>query len=76
MQEALAMHEEWEPLQKKIRYYRDGDYAIDFQMTYGEARLDILLEIPDGEDEAVYVYGYPDIRIGIRQIYEMIPEFA
>lgn len=39
-------------------------------------RLDILLEIPDGEDEAVYVYGYPDIRIGIRQIYEMIPEFA
>ena len=76
MQEALAMHEEWEPLQKKIRYYRDGDYSIDFQMTYGEARLDILLEIPDGEDEAVYVYGYPDIRIGIRQIYEMIPEFA
>lgn len=76
MQEALAMHEDWEPLQKKIRYYRDGDYSIDFQMTYGEARLDILLEIPDGEDEAVYVYGYPDIRIGIRQIYEMIPEFA
>lgn len=76
MQEALAIHEEWEPLQKKIRYYRDGDYAIDFQMTYGEARLDILLEISDGEDEAVYVYGYPDIRIGIRQIYEMIPEFA
>ena len=74
--EMLAFHEEWGALQEKVRYYRDGNDAMGFQLTYGEARLDVLLTIPPMDDKSVYVYGYPDIRIGIRQIYEMIPEFS
>lgn len=74
--EMLAFHEGWGALQEKVRYYRDGDDAMGFQLTYGEARLDVLLTIPSTDDESVYVYGWPDIRIGIRQIYEMIPEFS
>lgn len=74
--EMLAFHEGWGALQEKVRYYRDGDDAMGFQLTYGEARLDVLLTISSTDDESVYVYGWPDIRIGIRQIYEMIPEFS
>ena len=49
---------------------------MGFQLTYGESRLHVLLTIPPMDDKSVYVYGYQDIRIGIRQIYEMIPEFS
>ena len=35
--------QEWGALQEKVRYYRDGNDAMGFQLTYGEARLDVLL---------------------------------
>ena len=74
--EMQALHEEWKSIQEKIRYYREDDDKAVFRLPYGEASLDVLLEIPVTENPIAYRYGYPDVSIGIRQICEMIPEFA
>lgn len=70
-----------------FRYqFETPDYA-HFYLPYGEAVLDAVLRIDKREDpgaesfnknknEIGKVYLYPDVTMGISQIYEMIPEFA
>ena len=72
----LARYEAGSTFPEKVRYYMEDDNKVIFQLPYGEARLDVMLEISVDEDSRSYIYNYPDMKIGIRQIYEMIPEFA
>lgn len=74
--EIFSSHEEWADIQEKVRYYMWGEDSMFFLLPYGEAKLDVVLKIPVLKDSGMYIYGSPDMTMGIRQIYEMIPEFA
>lgn len=63
-------------LQQKIRYGMEGNDKMVFWMPFGEGTLEIVLEVPDQKEIPIYFYVYPDITIGVYEIYEMIPEFA
>lgn len=62
--------------------FRQKENATDFYLPYGEASLEvcILLDaaaVAENEYAVVYLYHrYPNMTIGVRQIYELIPEFA
>ncbi len=64
-------------------YTRSGD-AILFQLPYEEAALEFCLKIGginmdaafDEKEGLDYVFMYPDMTAGIRQLYELIPEFS
>lgn len=46
------------------------------RLPYGTASLEIYMELGKWESEAKgWSYVYPDLTIGVRQLYEMIPEF-
>lgn len=68
--------EEWTSFLGKIQYNMETDDTIVFRLPYGDAKLDMALEIPIWGTETTYIYGCPDLIMGIRQIYEMIPGFA
>lgn len=68
--------EEWKSFLEKIQYYMETDDTIVFKLPYGDARLDVVMEVPILGTETTFIYGCPDLTMGIRQIYEMIPEFA
>lgn len=64
--------------------YACKDKTIWFQLPYEEYFLDYMLEIGDMnivDDEKLALLGldlvllYPDVTMGIREIYELIPEF-
>ena len=46
------------------------------RLPYKAASLEIFIEFGtlDSEEKGLS-YAYPDILIGVRQLYEMIPEF-
>ena len=73
--EILANYEAGKMFQEKVRYYMEDHNKIIFQLPYEEAWLDVMMETSVNGESGPY-YDYPEIRIGIRQIYEMIPEFA
>lgn len=75
-QEILTIHEEWGEILEKVQYYMSGEDAMFFLLPYGDAVLDLVIKASVSEDPVIYIYGTPDVTIGIRQIYEMIPEFA
>lgn len=59
----------------------DGEDRISFQLPYENCSLEILMkssdrqiDVPDSIPGTIYMF--PDTVIGVRQIYEMIPEFA
>lgn len=59
----------------------DGENRIVFQLPYDSYSLEVLMKsrsrqagLPDDMEGAYLMY--PDTTIGIRQIYEMIPEFS
>ena len=62
----------------KVWYWLDGDNRMMFRLPFGDNSLEIemnlgemtLKQLPD------YMYIYPDVTIGVRDIYEKIPEFA
>ncbi len=62
--------------------FRQKENVIDFYLPYGEASLEvrILLDaeaVEETEYVVVYQYcQYPNMTIGVRQIYELIPEFS
>lgn len=55
-------------------YQNETENNIHFQVPYGDAELDVVLSIAEQEENRFYLF--PDITLGISQIYEMIPEFA
>ena len=57
-----------------VSYQNETENAIRFLIPYGDAELDTVLAIEEQEKSKFYLF--PDITVGIRQIYEMIPEFA
>ncbi len=57
-------------------YEMDAKNRVRFRMPYNNTWLEILIEVEDPEVQSIYGYRYPDLTIGVRQIYEMIPEFA
>lgn len=61
-------------VQSMVRYQCETEESARFLLPYGDAALDAILAIEEPEFTEVYVF--PNITIGIRQIYEMIPEFA
>lgn len=57
--------------------YDSEGCRIRFYLPYGEERLEVLVEISNVELGLKYItYRSPDFTMGIRQIYEKIPEFA
>ncbi|MCI9335949.1 MAG: hypothetical protein HFH93_00170 [Lachnospiraceae bacterium] len=74
--EMFSMHEEWRDVSEKVRYYVWENDTIYFLLPFGDTKLDMVIHIDDSEEASEYIYGIPDILMGIRQIYEMIPEFA
>lgn len=55
----------------------NGDICYHFHMPYGESVLDMTVNIKSWQTEdSGIVYMYPDLTIGIQQIYERIPEFS
>lgn len=67
--------DKWSVLQQKIQYYMDDNERIVFRMPYGDTWLDTVIDMP-AMAMPTYVYVYPNATIGVRQIYEMIPEFS
>lgn len=58
-------------------YRRESDERVSFRLPYGGTYLEVVAQITEVTTEmSEYMYFYPDILIGIRQIYEFIPEFA
>lgn len=73
---ALGIDERWQPILEKVKYHMEGDDGIVFSMPYGDFSLEAVMDVPVIEDVPWDMYIYPNLTIGIRQIYEMIPEFA
>ena len=61
-------------VQRMGRYQCETKESARFLLPYGETELDAILSIEERYFDKEYLF--PDITIGIRQIYEMIPEFA
>lgn len=57
-------------------YHLDEEDTMRYRLNYGDAYLDVLMKVEDAEQDLKYIFVYPNITVGIRQIYEMIPEFA
>ena len=74
----ISIHDEDEArrqiLNNVFTYQNETENRIRFQLPYGEAELDVLLDIEEQEKNKFYLF--PNTTMGIRQIYEMIPEFA
>ena len=63
-------------IREMIVYKMDGEHRIDFSLPYGDFTIDAVLEIAEQDGMVWDMYGCPYLTTGIRQIYEMIPEFA
>lgn len=61
-------------IQRMVRYQCETEERARFVLPYGGATLDAILAIEEQDSDRNYFY--PNITAGIRQIYEMIPEFA
>ena len=70
------MYEEKEAERRNLFTFRnEAEDRISFQIPYGEdTTLDAVLYIE--EQDRVKEFLFPDVTAGIRQIYELIPEFA
>lgn len=59
--------------------YAHKDRTFVFQLPYGEHFLDFVLEIGDvniiNNEKTDLTLMYPDVTAGVRDIYELIPEF-
>ncbi len=55
-------------------YQNETENRIRFLIPYGNAELDVVVYIAEQEKSRFYLF--PDVVVGISQIYEMIPEFA
>lgn len=74
--EAQNNHGRWKDIREMIVYKMDGEHRIDFSLPYGDFTIDAVLEIAEQDGMVWDMYGCPYLTTGIRQIYEMIPEFA
>lgn len=74
--EPERMYEEKEVERRNLFTFRnEAEDRISFQIPYGEdTTLDAVLYIE--EQDRVKEFLFPDVTAGIRQIYELIPEFA
>ncbi len=62
-------------IEEKIEADREGR-SVRLLLPYEAASLEIFMEIGELQTEVDgFSYEYPDITIGVRQLYEMIPEF-
>lgn len=59
---------------KAFSYQNETENRVRFLIPYGDAELDAVLYIEEQERNRFYLF--PNVTVGIRQIYEMIPEFA
>ena len=55
-------------------YQNETENRICFLIPYGDTELDAVVHVDEEEESRFYLF--PDVVVGIRQIYEMIPEFA
>lgn len=72
--QALQAEELRRKIENSFGYQLETGERICFNLPYGEDYLDAIVEIKDQEMERYLLY--PDLTVGIRQIYQMIPEFA
>jgi len=56
--------------------YRLEDQQMRFLLPYGATSLEVLLQVGELKSDSKFIYYHPDVSVGIRQIYELIPEFA
>ena len=47
-----------------------------FRLPYQEVSLEVRMEIGEVGQQSKYINIYPQLLTGIREIYELIPEFA
>lgn len=73
---ALGIDKRWQPILEKIQCRLEGEDRLVFDMSYGDFSLEAVMDLPVIEDVPWDMHIYPNLTIGIRQIYEMIPEFA
>lgn len=73
---ALGISEKWQSLLEKVQYRPEQEDRIVFTMPYGDFSMEAVMELPVIEDVPWDTHIYPNLTMGIRQIYEMIPEFA
>ena len=59
---------------KAFSYQNETENRVRFLIPYGDAELDAVLYIEEQERSRFYLF--PNVTVGILQIYEMIPEFA
>lgn len=61
-------------------YFINGAGNVSYFLPYGNGHLEVVMETKDMDYRwdlwKAGIFMYPDITIGIREIYEMIPEFA
>lgn len=60
-----------------VGYQRESDERVSFRLPYGKTYLEMVMEAMHWQDETgTLTYSYPDLMVGVRQIYELIPEFS
>lgn len=64
-----------ESLRENAGYWKEGR-TMCFRLPYQEVSLEIRLEVGEVKKESKYINIYPQVLAGIRQVYELIPEFA
>lgn len=73
---ALNISEDRRELLEKIQFYtKDKDTEV-FRLPYGSFSLEMVMKLPTMVGAPMDAETYSNITIGIREIYEMIPEFA
>lgn len=57
-------------------WHLDEEDTMSYRLSYGDVTLEAVMKVEDVDGGSTFVIQYPNITMGIRQIYEMIPEFA
>ncbi len=73
---ALNISEDRRELLEKIQFYTEDKDTEVFRLPYGSFSLEMVMKLPTMVGAPMDAETYSNITIGIREIYEMIPEFA
>ena len=74
-EEAMLAYAQEEMLRKNAGYWKEGR-TMCFRLPYQEVSLEVRMEIGEVGQQSKYINIYPQLLTGIREIYELIPEFA
>lgn len=59
-------------MQRMVSFHQDDENTMSFRLPYGGAYLETVLKVQQPPEK----FMFSDVMIGIRQICELIPEFA